>query len=113
MVVDGVSNPLVGDCVWYCGNNDGLNILSIGQKLPNGFGLYDMHGNVMEWAADWYGNSAPNGTKPWSANVDFNRMLRGGHLDDPPIYLRSSSIRAGTPTYSSGVIGFRLMRRVP
>ena len=43
-IIDGNTNPLIGDYMWYCGNDTGLK--SVAQKLPNGFGLYDVHGHA-------------------------------------------------------------------
>ena len=80
-IEDGVSNPLIGDYAWYCGNNSPNDVKSVAQKLPNGFGLYDMHGNLWEWTADWWGSSSvATGVNPWNTDTETRRVIRGGQL---------------------------------
>ncbi|TFG50983.1 MAG: pectate lyase [Candidatus Brocadiia bacterium] len=88
------------DYMWYCGNNvkdDGDPTFAVkpaGQRHPNKFGLYDMHGNVWEWCLDQYHpnyNGAPNDGSSWQTWDGAPRVLRGGAYDYHAMYCRSAS----------------------
>jgi len=66
---------------WYFGNS-GLVFHRIGQKLPNAWGLYDMHGNVWEWCLDgWKENLGSKAVTDPITGEDSNRVRRGGSMD--------------------------------
>ncbi|MDT5122901.1 MAG: eukaryotic-like serine/threonine-protein kinase [Acidobacteriota bacterium] len=78
---------------WHIRNSGGQPH-PVGQKQPNSFGLYDMHGNVDEWCEDvWHDsyNGAPTDGSAWLSGGQQNyRVLRGGWWDDRASYLRSA-----------------------
>jgi formylglycine-generating enzyme required for sulfatase activity len=61
-------------------DNSGYTTHPVGQKLPNGWGLYDMHGNVFEWCQDWWANNLPGGLvlDPQGRATGLYHVLRGG-----------------------------------
>ena len=68
----------LGEYAWYEGNS-AERPHPVGQKKPNAWGLYDMHGNVWEWCNDRYGDY-PKGaaSDPTGANEGSDRVIRGG-----------------------------------
>ena len=96
VIEDGSSDfPLLSEYSWYCGNNDvnghAYGSKEVGQLLPNGFGLYDMHGNIKEWTNDWVGCNFPNtAVDPYCSISSPKKILRSGGWNTRPNYLQLS-----------------------
>ena len=87
----------------------------VGSFAPNGWGLYDMHGNVWEWVQDCYNNNyegAPTDGSAWESGHCFMRMVRGGDWSYPPEYLRTASRLAFNPSFRLAELGFRVVRTI-
>ena len=85
----------LGEYAWFLDNawNAGEPYAHrVGQKKPNLWGLYDMHGNVDEWCRDWYSDKLPGGRDPEMTEVTAGsfRVIRGGGWSAPPAYCRSA-----------------------
>lgn len=91
----------------------------VGQKQPNAFGLYDMHGNISEWCQDFYDKGyyanapAENPRGPASANTC---VLRGGSWNSPADSCRAATRNSETPKFADACFGadtygFRCVRK--
>lgn len=118
---------------WHYGNSD-ETFHQVGEKSPNPFGLYDMHGNVAEWTLDEYvadayaALSEEPAQDPWAEPMRLHpRTVRGGAYDDDPEALRCAARLESTLNWKrrdpqipksmwwntdSPFVGFRLVRPV-
>lgn len=112
------SSMILNDAFWYCGNAESSQ--RVGGKAPNGYGLYDMQGNVAEWTNDVIqmdGAFVPlSGDDPWSWTEDVDyALVRGGAFTMIPIELSNNQAYADiTPMdIQLDFIGLRFVRRLP
>lgn len=100
---------------WYS-LKEGQRIQPVGQKRPNGLGLYDMTGNVWEWCNDWYGESAYDDDaikdkprNPQGPDRGSYRVYRGGILGYYEGRARAALRNYDSPGGRSDSVGFRLV----
>lgn len=121
----------LGEYAVFKGNSNG-SYKKIGTKKPNSFGLYDMHGNVMEWTQDQYiedyykQKAAGKVNEPYAPTTTlYPNSVRGGSWDDDPAVLRSAARTQSAPAWkiidpqspksdwwmtSASFCGFRIIR---
>ncbi len=105
----------LSDYAWYgcCGivPTMQLSTHSVGQKLPNPWGLYDMHGNVYEWCQDWWSSNLSGGIvlDPQGPATGQNHVFRGGDFFGPARNCRSAYRIAFSRGDSFILIGFRVV----
>jgi formylglycine-generating enzyme required for sulfatase activity len=110
----------VDDVAWYDRNSD-RKTYPVGGKSANGWGSYDMAGNVMEWVQDYYEENGYNKGQPLddrahapSSNDGALRVVRGGSWFNLASNARSATRTGASPDYfRSGYVGFRLSRTLP
>lgn len=101
----------LGDHAWFDKNAYDIDekfAHRVGTKKANGWGLRDMHGNVWEWCADWYGNQLPGGTDPMGVSLVSNRVYRGGGWSRDAANCRAAIRNSSAPSHRSYFRGLRL-----
>ena len=110
----------LGDFAWFA-DNSGKKTHAVGQKRPNAWGLYDMHGNVAEWChdvyqKDYYAQSPEKNPRGPADGKEY--VLRGGSWKSAAEALRSAYRLGENPGFSDAclardAIGFRCVRKAP
>jgi formylglycine-generating enzyme required for sulfatase activity len=103
------SGGALEDLAWFCGNaSDGPQ--PVASLASNGWGLYDMHGNVWEMTQDWYQSYDGEETDPEGAANGSGKVVRGGGWSDSPRFARAAARSGGATERRTSWLGFRLAR---
>ena len=104
----------IADSVGWILNNAGFHKHTVGKKVPNELGLYDMTGNVSEWCEDWYApyelGTEPN---PKGPNTGTEKIVRGSSFDNCAANCHISHRYLQSPTQTTNYCGLRLALTLP
>ena len=97
------------EVAWYLDNSD-QKPHEVGQKRANGFGLFDMLGNVRQWVNDWYDKNYYKSSPPQDPSGPTSgkeRVVRGGAYYNDPMHVRVSARLGWNPSDRDNGFGFR------
>ena len=102
------------EMAWYNEFSNKGSTHPVGTKKPNAWGLYDMHGNVWEWCADYWNKDYPNGivTDPTGPSNGSYRVFRGGGWSIYAQLCRSARRSCDDPDCRGDYLGFRCVRSI-
>lgn len=112
------SSQVLADYAWYCTQNayesGFFSTHTVASKVPNAWGLYDMHGHVAEWVYDTENKlDADPLVELWFDEGDPTGLIRGGSIQDSPTELSNMFVFEEIERmYAQGPWGFRLVRRL-
>jgi len=104
----GSDESLLGRFGWFQGNS-GKHVHPPRELRPSVRGLFDLHGNVLEWTHDWFSDfEAESITDPLGTKSGSSRVSHGGSWFLEAAFCRSAKRSAYTPTSRMSHLGFRL-----
>jgi formylglycine-generating enzyme required for sulfatase activity len=103
----------LAEYAWYYSNSQSSHH-PVGQRKPNAWGLFDMHGNVAEWCSDWYGPQTTQSiADPVGPSQGLERVYRGGSFLGAAKNCQSTNRLGHNPYTRYNYIGFRLAMNAP